>query len=388
MTAKIQKTPKVLVNNLKYFKKALTKPQYSNLKKYTTGLIVSENKTIQEINKCFVDPKNQSSLNRFITQPKWSSDDVNKLRLEIFEKKVGTKKSGFNVIDDTLAHKTGTKMEGVGYHYDTQIGKPALGHNILTTHYIDEQCGIPLNSIVYVREEDCKKEGREFKTKIDMAIEQVRSCSTKATTWLFDAWYLTKKLTSEIEKNRCDWVSRVKSNRSMYFEGLWVPLERFIRIVPEIDYVDLKVNGKKVRAFGKIIQFSKLGSVKIVVCEEPGEKPFILATNRKDWSEQKIVDAYLYRFSIENFYRDAKQNLGLEKYQLRSIGGIVTHLCLVFLAYTLLVLGKLCVFDRIVNTIGDMCRYVKDLIFKSFVGWVVDCSKKVDLKTIFQMCNL
>jgi hypothetical protein len=40
-------------------------------------------------------------------------------------------------------------------------------------------------------------------------------------------------------------------------------------------------------------------------------------SNRLDWSEKQVLEAYKVRQSIDVFYRDVKQNLGLEEYQMR-----------------------------------------------------------------------
>ena len=52
-----------------------------------------------------------------------------------------------------------------------------------------------------------------------------------------------------------------------------------------------------------------------------GEPKFI-ATNRLDWDVKTILKTYLKRWKIDSFYRDAKQELGLEDYELRKLRGI------------------------------------------------------------------
>ena len=82
-----------------------------------------------------------------------------------------------------------------------------------------------------------------------------------------------------------------------------------------------KTNGKmlSVRAFSKTVRMSKVGRVKIVISylDEPFTRcasetqrkgdPFILVTNRKEWSAVKILSIYAQRWPIETFYRDAKK---------------------------------------------------------------------------------
>ena len=43
---------------------------------------------------------------------------------------------------------------------------------------------------------------------------------------------------------------------------------------------------------------------------------------------------------MESFYRDAKQELGMEDYEMRKIEGVRRHLEMVLIAHTFLVLGR------------------------------------------------
>ena len=62
------------------FRRFFTKPQYENFCRTELGLIAAGKKEhdIKSINEQFIDLKDQSSLNRFITEPKWSINDIAK----------------------------------------------------------------------------------------------------------------------------------------------------------------------------------------------------------------------------------------------------------------------------------------------------------------------
>jgi len=66
------------------------------------------------------------------------------------------------------------------------------------------------------------------------------------------------------------------------------------------------------------------------------EIPGFPATDCFAWEEKNIVDTYAKRWTIDTFYRDTKQNLGLEEYELRDKKGIRRHQWMVFPTYTLL----------------------------------------------------
>ena len=68
------------------FKKFFTKPQYENFCRAQLGLIAAGKREhdVKSINELFIDRKDQSSLNRFITQPKWNIQAVVKKGRDCF----------------------------------------------------------------------------------------------------------------------------------------------------------------------------------------------------------------------------------------------------------------------------------------------------------------
>jgi hypothetical protein len=51
---------------------------FEHFKRYVSGLLVTENKTVEGINRMFVlDPRNQSSVNRFLKSSPFSRTNLN-----------------------------------------------------------------------------------------------------------------------------------------------------------------------------------------------------------------------------------------------------------------------------------------------------------------------
>jgi hypothetical protein len=103
--------------------------------------------------------------------------------------------------------------------------------------------------------------------------------------------------------------------------------------------------------------------------------------NRLDWGKSEALRRYAKRWEIDAFYRDAKQNLGMEEYELRKIGDIKRHLQMILTAHTLLSLGPA---DRAagkamvyLETIGAACRRVFAEILRSFIQAVLEIGKQV-----------
>jgi len=89
----------------------LSIPQLKNIEKYLTGLIVSDKATISTVNSMFLDGildgKDQSSLNRFLTESDWDEEEVNEKRIQLLQEHSQTRwnKNGVVSIDDSIVHK-------------------------------------------------------------------------------------------------------------------------------------------------------------------------------------------------------------------------------------------------------------------------------------------
>ena len=82
---------------------------------------------------------------------------------------------------------------------------------------------------------------------------------------------------------------------------------------------------------------SDLGKLHVVFSRKKGERRILgLVTDDPKLSARQMIHAYDDRWSIEVFFKDGKQLLGLGQYQNSSYKAAVTHLHLVCFAYALL----------------------------------------------------
>jgi len=359
------------------------KRQINHFNEYLTGLMVSDNVTVTGINNNFVDAKNQSSLNRFLTQSKWDETKLNNLRLDLLRQKpkTGWNKFGCVSIDDVLAHKTGEKIEGVARFYDHVDRKYVIAHNLVTSQYVDKRTGYPLDYRIYFKKDSDGAKKHGFKTKIELACELVDHAvesECPATTFVFDSWYLAPKLTDTIHGYGRDWVSRCKSNRKVRILGRYMQIKEFAKTLSSDDFHKEDIDSDtSYWAFTKTVQVTKLGRVRIVISHDNEKlegKPVYIVTNRKDWDSKQILKKYSFRQPIEPFYRDTKQHLGLEECQLRNLQGIKRHWYLVLLAYSLIKLSVceniLSRWEKPIETIGDGCRCAEQDVLEALVVWV------------------
>jgi len=378
-----------------YFKSLFTNPSYEHFLNYVTGLITVDHPTIAHIASQIHDGKDQSSLNRLFTKTDWLPSDVNEKRLALLQQQQKTvwKRQGVICIDDTMSEKTGKNMEGVGLYKDHTGNKNyVLAHNFVYSHYVDERVQYPLDYLLYVKEESIENQDlvRSFRSKVVLAKELVSTSEERgipAAVYVFDSWYFSKELTEHIESYDKDWISVAKLNRIVLWNGNQIDLREFVtKTIPRESYQRLEVNGKVFWYFTKTITLKSQGKVRIVATFEEKEgvrttEPTVLVTNRRDWGAKKIITTYTLRWSIETFFRDGKQSLGFETYQLRSIKAVERHLCLVNLAYSLLELERVesHLLTKVCNqlaTIGQQARQVSNDLLRSLVLWVYEQTKK------------
>lgn len=366
---------------LEQFKPIFSKPQFRNFSTYILGLVASEgNKNIEAINKCFMDARDQSTLNRFLTTSSWSIQQLESKRLKLVRENLPVQEgsTGYLIIDDTINEKTGLHMEDAGYHYDSSQGKPVWGHDLVTTHYLNGGTEYPARLSLYVKKKTCIKEGRAFKTKIQLACDQIEAFTSPPgtrTVVAYDSWYFCHQIVEAVRARGWDWVTQADSNRVVLVKGRRMNVTSLAEGLPEKRFREVKVRGEDLHLYGLEAWMPRAGDVKLVVSREMDGFHFYV-TSRLDWTDRQVVGAYKVRQTIDVFYRDVKQNLGLEEYQVRKGRGAITHWHLVFTAYTLLTLLRRSLrvtsnrLGRCLATLGDVCRWVKRQCLRGLVDWL------------------
>jgi SRSO17 transposase len=83
--------PEIVRHYAPWFASVFSPGALAQFQRYVSGLILSENKTVDGINRMFViDGRNQSSLNRLLTASPFSVTALNQARLDLLASLVGT----------------------------------------------------------------------------------------------------------------------------------------------------------------------------------------------------------------------------------------------------------------------------------------------------------
>lgn len=389
--------PNVVGEFAGFFRQVFSWNQFGRFKQYLSSLITGRKPTVRSMASRLVDPVDQSSLNRFLTLYEWDEEKLNGRRLETLQsiEEMRWRGEGVTALDDSLLPKTGRKMPGAGKFWDPSSKSYVHAQCLVTSHYVDLEKDYPVDFRQYFK--NGSREAREngFRSKVDLAMELMDGCErmgVAAENYVFDAWYLSKRLTSHIEAYGKGWVSRLKANRIVYHEERRMTIKAFGKTVPRKAFKEVRVLDKTYWVHTQVLDINKLGKIRVVICYDNKDvdgEPVYLATNRLYWEEAKVVQCYSLRFRIDTFYKDAKQNLGLGGCNLRSLKGTRRHWQLGFLGYSLLK-ARICqsrLYKRLESdkTIGAECRQAFKDLLQNLVQWVYTMADKMTVEKILDV---
>lgn len=139
--------PAVVERYAPFFADVFSAEAFIEFKRYISGLIVSENKTVDGINRLFVfESRNQSSLNRLLTVSPFALVALNQARLAVLASVPAThrKPKGVLSVDDTLLSHYGQDFEQIAKLYDHVSESYVWAHDLVTLHYSDDDTDYPL----------------------------------------------------------------------------------------------------------------------------------------------------------------------------------------------------------------------------------------------------
>jgi len=145
MFAFIAGIPSRVKHLLSRFKKHFTKPQYKNFRGTILGLIAAGEgeHDVKSINELFIDRKDQSSLNRFITESKWDIEAVVREGRDLLLNEAEHDPAiEIKVIDDTVCRKYSTHTEMTCYNHSSTMGT-VLSHDYVTSLYVNNGLALP-----------------------------------------------------------------------------------------------------------------------------------------------------------------------------------------------------------------------------------------------------
>lgn len=186
--------------------------------------------------------------------------------------------------------------------------------------------------------------------------------------FLCDCWYVSEKIINKFVVKGFHTIGALKTNQMLYPPGIKQKLSEFAKLlsVTRLDFDLVTVKNRKyyVRRYE-----GKLNGIEnaVLLLSYP-EKAFrnlkalraFLSTD-VSLSTNRILSYYVCRWPIEIFFRQCKDKLALDSYQIRSTKGICRYWLLMSLAHYICVMGaeSPCSFEIGYHRISDIIQQEK-----------------------------
>jgi SRSO17 transposase len=395
-----------LNNFLSAFRQAFkNNPQYRHFQAYVIGLIIYlGSRNLAGVSRAIPDGKSASSLYRFMAKMDWDTEGVEQVRWEMLNRRtrralqaVGRRRKAipvFLAIDDSLVEKSGKQMEGVDYHYCHSTGQTVLSHVWVTGHLVVLGQSYPVGWKLYRRRATCEALGIPFASKPELAqmiLRQFQPLPGTQTYVLTDSWYPSQDLLNLCEELGFHLVSAVKSDRKFKAASHDLQVKQWAQTLPKRAFDLVTVNTTCYKVWSAIGRLSSGHRIKLVINRVIGRKKWrYLISTDCSLTPQIIIDYYLNRWEVENFYRVAKQSLGWGDYQMRDLFAIERHVQLMMIAHAYLEIQRQ---EALVAssepdahvTLGDIQRQLQSLSRRAEIARVFDFTQSgFELETIYQ----
>ena len=150
---------------------------------------------------------------------------------------------------------------------------------------------------------------------------------------LFDSWYAKSEIIDYLVEKNVPFVSRLRSNNVILGDFRKLSLKKFADGIKHNEYEPIKMNGKSYWIYDKTLHLQAYGKMRVILSKRGvHDEPIFLVTNT-NFSSQFVDKLYMKRFSIEVFFKDAKQFLNFETFLCRDAQKWETHLHLINLLH-------------------------------------------------------
>jgi len=244
------------------------------------------------------------------------------------------------------------------------------------SYYTDDKTRYPVGFRLYEKNAE---------TKIELAKQFIEEAETRADvpaeTYLFDSWYCASELVEAFGSHGKDWVTTLKSDRQVEFAG---EHRRIDDIHEMVDLAERDIDSDTYHAWIQQLPVSKLGEVKVIVAKRDGDdggnSVQYLVTNKIDAPSAHVIRSYGYRWRIETFFEDSKQDLGFTDCEVTRSTSARRHWQLVMLAYNLLRLAPAdsaasSIRQRASSLRAEWERWIQDAV-SNLVTWIREQSDR------------
>ncbi len=275
------------------------------------------------------------------------------------------------IIDDTLLAKTGKGIETIGKLFDHCSHKYLLGIRMLTLGYWDSKSFIPVDFTLHNEPTKKKKRGltdKELKAqfskerpldsagdcrikqvgldKIQAAISMVNTAIKKGfepAYILADSWFISFDFIEGIQNIKVKFTKKLhviglmKTNRKITIDKKEIMASQ----VPDNKMSEIKYHKKfKCLFYASKIEYKGIEMKAFWIKMKGQESWKMLICTDTTLKFGTVMKYYQIRWTIEVYFKECKQNLGIETCQSTDFDAQIAHITLANIAYITLALKK------------------------------------------------
>lgn len=279
-------------------------------------------------------------------------------------------------MDDTISSKTKPSsrtlhpIEDAYFHQSHLKGKQDYGHQAVAVML---SCnGIVLNYAIVMYDKS------ESKVKIVQDIAAKLPEPPVISYFLCDSWYTSGKIMDAFIKKGFYTIGALKTNRILYPCGIKQKVSEFALHLRKTDAAVSLVTVGSRRYYVYRYEGNLNGIENAVVLISYPENAFhnpkalrAFISTDVSLSTREILDRYVERWPVEVFFRQSKNRLAFDQYQIRSSKGIKRYWLLMSLAHFISCTesGKVCSFE-------DGYTYFREQLWKERIKYVYQCGVK------------
>ncbi|KOC51815.1 IS701 family transposase (plasmid) [Clostridium botulinum] len=324
----------------------LTKPQLEHLEGTMTAMILKGfNGKVSDIAE-LASKRHRTSITRFLSKSNWDENLlINALKSKVIEliwnKSEKSQKPIYLIIDDTISEKTKPSSKAINpiekcyFHNSHLKRKTVYGHQLVVALLSCDGLVLPYSIEIY---------DKSNMSKIDIATKLIKSMPKPVNKGyiLCDSWYSCKAIFKASALAGYAYIGALKTNRVIYPKGherLGIKLHKFATSLNKDSFDLVKVKGKHYYIYNYIGHLNDMKNVSIILSypkesfQKEGSLKAFISTDLV-LKPLDILFKYTDRWVIEPFFRDCKNYLGLDSYQVRSERSILRYLTIMFITYT------------------------------------------------------
>ena len=309
-------------------------------------------------------PIDYQAFQYFFSDAQWNYGDLNTKRINTLRRQrtTGFTKEGILAIDDTGSVKPyAKKTEGVAYQHCPPLKGQGYCNVAVASCFVNGVKHIPLNFKFYKTQNEFRlgKYDDGFRSKIDFAKELFSEAIEQNIPFsyvLFDSWYSSSEFLEFIHQKKRMFITEIKSDRNLLFrhplerKAIWLQEDELVKLIRKyfwdktkiVRYKDallpvysfearLKDCSVPLRAF---VVFNKIS-------DDDSKSIHIFIANDLRLSHKKVVEVYMQRWGIEQIFRELKDTLYFDHYQVRHKEKIMRYWMLCVLVFSLIYWVKL-----------------------------------------------